>query len=201
MCCCSVGIIIMKSAPSLFLCGLYPLFISPLHFLLFSYSSLQFLFSLSRICLLCFFVFVIFFIYSTCLSWFSFPSSSTPRSPSRGSSVIGAVPVISPRAAGSGQRSLRAGVCPGRCPPFCPPLRPSPRAHPAPAPPGCVDPRDAKVHESKRTTTAEETTFIFWLGLIDINNTIKLQPNLDNIKVSAHGLQGLLVTNLLTSFS
>ena len=70
-----------------------------------------------------------------------------PPPPRRGASVIGAMPVLGQRAAGSGQGALRSGVRPGGGAPVRPPLRTSPRAHPAPASPGGAGPRDAKVHE------------------------------------------------------
>lgn len=66
---------------------------------------------------------------------------------SRGAGVIGALSLLGQRATGSGQRTLRAGFRPGRRAPVRPSLRPSSRTHPAPAAPGRVGPRDAKVQK------------------------------------------------------
>lgn len=151
MCCCSVGIIIMKHALFLFrhpLCSLSP---PPIYF-----SSL--------------FIFVPAFIHfqiphhsspvsiATChvlvltplplLVWPRFSTSPLSCSlPSRGAGVICALSLLGQRATGSGQGTLRAGFCPGGCPPVCPSLWPSSRAHPAPAPPRRAGPRDTKVHK------------------------------------------------------
>lgn len=78
---------------------------------------------------------------------FFFPSPLFRSPPCRGAGVVGAVSLLGPGAAGSGQGTLRAGFRPGRPPPVRSPLRPSPRAHPAPASPGGAGPRDAKVRK------------------------------------------------------
>lgn len=140
MCCCSVGIIIMKHA--LCLCSSHPLSLflpSPL--LCSSFCPLPNI-STTFPCLSLILVsitsnhpFLIRFVFLP------------PFPPCRGAGVLGAVSVLGQRATRPGEGTLRAGFRPGCRPPVCPPLRPSPRTHPAPAPPGRARPRDAKVHK------------------------------------------------------
>lgn len=66
---------------------------------------------------------------------------------SRGTGVVCALPVLSQRAAGSGEGSLRTGLCSGCRPPICPPMRASPCTHSTPTPPGRAGPGDTKVHK------------------------------------------------------
>lgn len=148
MCCCSVGIIIMKHAlclcsftpfvpffpffPSLFVpacCSLPNIssLLSPVSFETCHSSTSHYLCSSNLV--------------------FFFLSPPLTCSPSRGAGVIGALSLLGQRATRSGQRTLRAGFCPGCRPSVCPPLRPSPRTHPAAAPPGRAGPRDAKVRK------------------------------------------------------
>lgn len=148
MCCCSVGIIIMKHALSLFhhnpslsfppIAFFYPFYPVWIHFWI-PYHSFSVCYNLSCSCLDPRYPF---------LSNHSFSTSPLPCSlPSRGAGVIGALSVLSQRATGSGQGTLHTGFCPGGCSPLCPSLWPSPCTHPAPAPPGSAGPRNTKVHK------------------------------------------------------
>jgi len=123
----------MKRAPSLFLCALCPLSSFPLFF----FPPPPTLCLIPPIPLPCFYKALhphsdnIFHCFSPL---------------SRGAGVLSALPLVSERAAGSGQGSLRTGFRPGCCPPLRTPLRPSTCTHPAPASPGRVGPRVTKVH-------------------------------------------------------